>query len=60
VPKPCIGCANSGLPVTFHFNPYEKTCTDCEAQDFKLTDNGKLNSFLPYFLTSPVINFKLK
>lgn len=59
-PEPCLGCqSSSGMSISFSFQSDVKQCVDCNPQDFILTNNPKLNCFVPYYLISPIINFKL-
>lgn len=56
-PPPTLQCdtcnEQSGQSIFFQYNPFIKQCTNCTPQDFVLTNDPKLNCFMPYFLIQP-------
>lgn len=55
----CETCESDNLPIAFTLNTNRKACTDCEPQQgFREIPKGeKVNTFIPYFLLDPGINF---
>lgn len=59
-PAPCVGCESNAIHTSFVFDPTIKNCIDCNKQgEPRLTNDPKLNAFMPDFMIDPVINFRL-
>lgn len=60
-PYTCPPCGTSGETIDFVFDFYSKQCTVCTAETDNPPPDECFNSFVPYFIASPIVaNFRLK